>query len=158
MSDTTAYLAGCATTGVAALVLLVARVGMVSANAESDSARRLDARIERIEAATPNQQTLAQAQSEQALDAEMREELEKQRELTKQLEAQLSEQESLSEDLETQIEEQEEKTKDLLARLQNYQRAAKLGKLRVLKSEQHVLPQDERPRRCYLPAPYLLRR
>ena len=119
MSDTTAYLAGCATTGVAALVLLVARVGMVSANAEAET--QLSDRIARIESATPARQ--AAALGEQALQSEIREELTKQQELTQKLEAQLSEQEMLSEALENQLEEQEEKTKDLLSRLQDYQRS-----------------------------------
>lgn len=123
MSDTTAYLAGCATTGVAALVLLVARVGMVSANAEADSATRLGDRVARIEAANPSQQAIAEAQSKQALESEIRTELDKQRDLTQKLEAQLSEQETLSQDLEEQLAEQEEKTKDLLTRIQDYQRS-----------------------------------
>lgn len=124
MSDTTAYLAGCATTGVAALVLLVARVGMVSANnTEADNANRLDARIERIETTTSERQNASQARAEQATEAEIRKELEKQRDLTQQLEAQLSEQEALSQNLEAQIQEQEDKTKDLLSRIQDYQRS-----------------------------------
>ena len=120
MSDTTAYLAGCATTGVAALVLLVARVGMVSGTV-SDSADtdQLGDRIARIEAATPAQQQAAL--NEQSLGSEIRQELTKQQELTQKLEAQLSAQEGISEELEAQLEEQEEKTKDLLTRIQDYQ-------------------------------------
>ncbi len=123
MSDTTAYLAGCATTGVAALVLLVARVGMVSAGAEADGATRLGDRVARIEAATPSQQAITDAQSKQALESEIRQELEKQRDLTQKLEEQLTEQEDLSKGLEEQLTEQEEKTKDLLSRIQDYQRS-----------------------------------
>ncbi|MEM9944628.1 MAG: hypothetical protein AAF810_00995 [Cyanobacteria bacterium P01_D01_bin.36] len=122
MSDTTAYLAGCATTGVAALVLLVARVGMVSADAQVDGETRLSDRVARIEAATPSQQASANA-AESALEADIRKELEKQRELTQALEDQLTEQESLSENLEEQLVEQEEKTQDLLSRIQDYQRS-----------------------------------
>lgn len=123
MSDTTAYLAGCATTGVAALVLLVARVGMVSASADADSATRLGDRVARIEAATPSRQAIADAQTEQALENEIRQELDKQRALTEQIEDQLSEQETLSQSLEDQLAEQEEKTKDLITRIQDYQRS-----------------------------------
>ncbi|MEL6938164.1 MAG: hypothetical protein AAFO84_03120 [Cyanobacteria bacterium J06598_1] len=123
MSDTTAYLAGCATTGVAALVLLVARVGMVSANADAQSTARLGDRIAQIESATPARQAREAAQAEAALETEIQQELEKQRELTQQLEAQLLEQETLSSDLEEQLESQEEKTKDLLTRIQDYQRS-----------------------------------
>ena len=123
MSDTTAYLAGCATTGVAALVLLVARVGMVSASAESSDARQLDDRIARIEATTPTQQTLSDARTNQRLENDIRRELDKQRDLTKRLEEQLVDQESLSTSLEKQLSEQENKTRDLMARIQDYQRS-----------------------------------
>ncbi|MEL7143358.1 MAG: hypothetical protein AAFS04_04230 [Cyanobacteria bacterium J06631_9] len=121
MSDTTAYLAGCATTGVAALVLLVARVGMVSATADTDTSTRLNERVTRIEANTSSQRSLAQADTD--LQKEVREELEKQRDLTQQLEEQLQEQETLSESLEEKIREQEEKSKDLLSSFEDYQRS-----------------------------------
>lgn len=123
MSDTTAYLAGCATTGVAALVLLVARVGMVSSGAESTSDRQMDNRMARIEAATPNLQTLADSQSGQPLQNDIRRELDKQRDLTQKLEEQLVDQKSLSTSLEDQLLEQEEKTRDLGLRIQDYQQS-----------------------------------
>ena len=123
MSDTTAYLAGCATTGVAALVLLVARVGMVSSSAESESDRQLDSRIARIEAAAPDRSAIAQTQATQQLENDIRRELDKQRDLTRKLEEQLVDQESLSTSLEEQLSEQEEKTRDLMARIQDYQRS-----------------------------------
>ncbi|PZO19614.1 MAG: hypothetical protein DCF25_08205 [Leptolyngbya foveolarum] len=123
MSDTTAYLAGCATTGVAALVLLVARVGMVSSGAESTSARQVDNRVARIEAATPNPQTLADSQSGRPLQDDIRRELDKQRDLTQKLEEQLVDQKSLSTSLEDQLSEQEEKTRDLGLRIQEYQQS-----------------------------------
>ncbi len=123
MSDTTAYLAGCATTGVAALVLLVARVGMVSTRADVDSANGLGDRVAQIESANASRQATASTDSKQALEGEIRQELEKQRELTQQLEDQLSEQENLSEGLAAQLTEQEEKTRDLLVRMQDYQRS-----------------------------------
>ena len=121
MSDTTAYLAGCASTGVAALVLLGARVGIVSATTDADTSTRLNERVARIEANTSNQRTLAQGDSE--LQKEVREELEKQRNLTQQLEEQLAEQETLSESLEEKIREQDEKSKDLLSSFEDYQRS-----------------------------------
>lgn len=123
MSDTTAYLAGCATTGVAALVLLVARVGMVSANAESSETRRLDSRVARIEETASDRQVLAQSQASEKLEDEIRRELDKQRSLTQKLEEQLIDQESLSTSLERQLLEQEKKTQDLMARIQDYQRS-----------------------------------
>ena len=123
MSDTTAYLAGCATTGVAALVLLVARVGMVSASAESPDARQLDSRMARVEAATSNPRTAAESQSGQPLQDDIRRELDKQRDLTKKLEDQLVDQKSLSTSLEDQLSDQEEKTRDLMTRIQDYQRS-----------------------------------
>ena len=129
MSDTTAYLAGCATTGVAALVLLVARVGMVSANSDSARASRLDnpspieAQISNQPANRADSDSINSGSIEQRLEYEIRRELEKQKALTQQLEAQLQQQESLSGDLEDQLQAQEEKTKDLLTRMQDYQRS-----------------------------------
>ena len=123
MSDTTAYLAGCATTGVAALVLLVARVGMVSASADSSDTQRLDSRVARIEETTSDRQALAQTQADAQLKNEIQRELDKQRDLTQKLEEQLVDQESLSTSLERQLLEQEKKTQDLLARIQDYQRS-----------------------------------
>ena len=115
MSDTTAYLAGCATTGVAALVLLVARIGMVSSSAEGDRANQLSEQRDRLEAAA--------VPPSQPLEYEIRRELDKQRDLTEKLEAQLTQQEALSGALEDQIRTQEEKTQDLLAQIQTYQRS-----------------------------------
>jgi hypothetical protein len=120
MSDTTAYLAGCATTGVAALVLLVARVGMVSSSPESARARQLDDRLARIEASTPARATTGDPAT-QLLESEIRRELDKQQALTKKLEEQLAQQEALSGGLEQQLKTQEDKTKDLLAKIQDYQ-------------------------------------
>lgn len=120
MSDTTAYLAGCATTGVAALVLLVARVGMVTSPASTD---KLAARVDRIESATPSQSALADARAEQQLEDEIRRELDKQRDLTERLESQLAQQENLANNLENKIRQQEEKTQEMLARIQLYQRS-----------------------------------
>lgn len=125
MSDTTAYLAGCATTGVAALVLLVARIGMVSTGDGIDLASRQTDRqgdrLAQIESTVSDQPS--NVQSQQALEAEIRRELDKQRTLTQKLEEQLSEQELLSANLETQLREQSEKTRDLLDRIQDYQRS-----------------------------------
>ncbi len=118
MSDTTAYLAGCATTGVAALVLLVARVGMVSASPETARARQLDDRLARIEATSP---AANGNMASPALESEIRRELDKQQALTKKLEEQLAQQEALSGGLEAQLKTQEDKTKDLLTKIQDYQ-------------------------------------
>ncbi len=123
MSDTTAYLAGCATTGVAALVLLVARMGMVGTDASS--ANHLGDRLARIEATSPNLQanTQANTQANQQMEFELRSELAKQRELTQKLEDQLNKQSSLSSSLEAQIKAQETKNQDLLTKVQTYQRS-----------------------------------
>ncbi len=123
MSDTTAYLAGCATTGVAALVLLVARVGMVSASPEKARSNQIDDRLARVEATTSSQRASLDDSSTQKIESEIRRELDKQQELTKKLEDQLVQQETLSGSLEQQLEAQEEKTKDLLDRIQDYQRS-----------------------------------
>jgi hypothetical protein len=121
MSDTTAYLAGCATTGVAALVLLVARVGMTSAGPENASSRQLDDRLARIEATAPSAIANAAGSGTPPLETEIRRELDKQQLLTKKLEEQLAQQQALSGGLEEQLKTQEDKTKDLLAKIQDYQ-------------------------------------
>ena len=123
MSDTTAYLAGCATTGVAALVLLVARVGMVSAGPGGNLAHQQGDRLARTEATTPGSQaTLDEAApTSHNLDYEVRSELDKQQELTKKLEAQLAQQETLSDSLKDQLASQEEKTQGLVSKIQDYQ-------------------------------------
>ncbi|KPQ34376.1 MAG: V-type ATPase 116kDa subunit family [Phormidesmis priestleyi Ana] len=123
MSDTTAYLAGCATTGVAALVLLVARVGMVSANPDNARVRQLDDRLAQIEATTPSLESNTAGAATQKLEGEIRRELDKQKELTQKLESQLVQQETLSSSLEEQLKEQEDKTTELLAKIQDYQRS-----------------------------------
>lgn len=123
MSDTTAYLAGCATTGVAALVLLVARIGMVSANPDGSRAQQLGDRIDRIEATTPSASAIADTQADPQLQYEIRRELDKQRDLTEKLEDQLTQQETLSGSLETQLKAQEDKTQELLAKIQDYQQS-----------------------------------
>ena len=123
MSDTTAYLAGCATTGVAALVLLVARVGMVSASPEEARTNQINDRLAKVEATTSGRNTGLENQNTQKLEAEIRSELDKQQALTEKLEAQLVQQETLSDSLEQQLDDQEEKTQDLLARIQDYQRS-----------------------------------
>ncbi|NJM98714.1 MAG: hypothetical protein HC800_17555 [Phormidesmis sp. RL_2_1] len=119
MSDTTAYLAGCATTGVAALVLLVARMGMI--NADTQRSSQLGDRLARIEAAAPSSQP--EHQATQQMEFEIRNELDKQRDLTEKLEEQLAKQETLSGSLEAQIKAQEEKTQEMLTKMQAYQRS-----------------------------------
>ena len=82
MTDTTAFVAGCATTGVAVLVLLLARVGVQSSSSETQPSSAA------LESVVPVPQTPIQTIDE-GLSDEIKQELNRQRELTAKLENQL---------------------------------------------------------------------
>ena len=71
MTDTTAFVAGCATTGVAVLVLLLARVGFQTSTSEAQTEST------NLEAVVPVPQSPVQAINE-GLNEDIKEELERQ--------------------------------------------------------------------------------
>ncbi|MEO0455132.1 MAG: hypothetical protein AAF152_00930 [Cyanobacteria bacterium P01_A01_bin.114] len=117
MSDTTTFIAGCATTGVAVLVLLVARVGDAPAERPTD---RVEFPPEQPVAApvVPVPQVPDSDNNE-----ELRNDLERQREITSRLETQLAQQEMIARNLENQLQQQQTETRQVLTQLENYQRS-----------------------------------
>lgn len=117
MSDTTAFVAGCATTGVAVLVLLVSRLG--GSGAEPP--------VDRVELPPPEQPITAPAVPVPHIpdvdSEELRHDLERQREITNRLETQLSQQEMVARNLENQLQQQQAETRQVLTQLENYQRS-----------------------------------
>ena len=113
MSDTTAYVAGCATTGVAVLVLLVAKVGIGSTQ------RAAPEPVESV----PAVPVPAVPSPEPEWEDDLRQELDKQRDLVSKLESQLSQQEVIARNLENQLRQQQEESRVVASQLNEYQRS-----------------------------------
>lgn len=118
MTDTTAFVAGCATTGVAVLVLLLARVGFQSSSS-ADDVRSDSATLETV---MPVPQSPIQTIDE-GLSDDIKQELDRQRDLTAKLENQLVQQEMLARNLENQLKQQQEETRAVLSQMREYQRS-----------------------------------
>ncbi|MEM8611521.1 MAG: hypothetical protein AAGF93_05850 [Cyanobacteria bacterium P01_H01_bin.105] len=116
MTDTTAFVAGCATTGVAVLVLLLARVGFQSSSPETSPSSTS------LEAVVPVPQSPVQTINEELSD-DIKQELDRQRDLTAKLENQLVQQEMLARNLENQLKQQQEETRAVLSQLREYQQS-----------------------------------
>jgi hypothetical protein len=119
MSDTTAFLAGCATTGVAVLVLLVARAGFTTADRTPLNAA---ANLPETAMPVPIPPDPKAAETENVTE-ELRRELDRQRELTHRLESQLTQQELRAQNLENQLNQQQDETRRVLAQIGDYQRS-----------------------------------
>lgn len=117
MSDTSAFLAGCATTGVAVLVLLVARIG-------------LDDAPPQIESIVPGQETPVplpppppnSSSFNGQADSNLRRELERQQDVSEQLKQQVDEHRATIRTLEDRLERQREDTNAIAADLRETQR------------------------------------
>ena len=118
MTDTTAFVAGCATTGVAVLVLLLARVGFQTSSPDAPSG---SATLETI-APMPVPQSPVQI-ADDGISEDVQRELDRQQDLTSKLENQLVQQEMLARNLENQLKQQQEETRAVLAQLREYQRS-----------------------------------
>ena len=134
MTDTTAFVAGCATTGVAVLVLLLARVGFQSSAPEASLSPAS------LETVVPVPQSPIQTINEEFND-DIKQELDRQRELTAKLENQLVQQEMLARNLENQLKQQQDETRAVLSQLREYQRSVDTlsvqnGQLAAAQSEQ----------------------
>ncbi|MBT9313068.1 tol-pal system YbgF family protein [Leptothoe kymatousa] len=116
MTDTTAFVAGCATTGVAVLVLLLARVGFQTSAAEVPPSSATP------ETVVPVPQSPIQTVDE-GLNEDVKQELDRQRDLTAKLENQLVQQEMLARNLENQLKQQQEETRAVLSQMREYQRS-----------------------------------
>ena len=121
MSDTTAYVAGCATTGVAVLVLLVAKVGF--GNTQT-------AVIPEPVEPVPTVPVPAVPEPEPEWQDDLRQELDEQRDLVSKLESQLAQQEVIARNLENQLRQQQEESRAVLSQMSEYQRAVDTLSLR----------------------------
>lgn len=130
MSDTSSFLAGCATTGMAALLLVLARVtldeapptvhGQVPTPSETEVLTPLPV------PPPPTSQTTSDGDDADSLnrrEQQLQREIDRQQTLTQRLEDQLEDQELLVRDLEDKLEQQEADRADLLARLDEQQRS-----------------------------------
>lgn len=121
MSDTTAYVAGCATTGVAVLVLLVAKVGIGSTQR---------AEVPEPVAPVPVVPVPEVPSPEPEWEDDLRQELDQQRDMVSKLEAQLAQQEVIARNLENQLRQQQEESRAVVAQLGEYQRSVDTLSLR----------------------------
>ncbi len=122
MSDTSAFIAGCATTGAAALMLLLARISL----SESPPSINLDTGPNGSTEAVipvpspPPLETSTETFSDQE---ELLDILEQQQTLTKKLDEQLTQQQGVIRELETQLQTQTVETQTLVARLNTYEQS-----------------------------------
>ena len=116
MSDTTGFLAGCATTGVVVLLLLVARVGL------DESPPVVQSRSNSVEATppipVPSPPTPVREQA--VMDQPFRRDFERQQDLVARLESQLDDHKVLIRDLEDQLDQQQIETAAIVAQLKEY--------------------------------------
>lgn len=131
MSDTSAFIAGCATTGAAALVLLLARLGV----GEPPTS------IDRIETPTVYEDVIpvpapppVESPSSTLADEKLMSELQEQQALTDRLENQISRQDLLIRDLESRVQKQQQETQALASRLSAYE-----GSMSSLTTQQQSL-------------------
>ena len=120
MSDTTGFLAGCATTGMAVLLLLIARVGLE----ESPPVVQSSPDIPGIESTppipVPSPPNAPQEQS-MSFDQPFRRDLDRHRDVLERLESQLDDQQILIRNLENKLDRQEAETAAIVAQLKEYQ-------------------------------------
>jgi hypothetical protein len=118
MSDTSAFIAGCATTGAAALMLLLSRVGMGNSlsTVTVDPPPPLEEAVVPVPS-PPSLEPTVEAQ-EDLLEA-----LQDQQTMTEDLEEQLVQQQLIVRDLEAQLADQAAETRAIAARLDTYERS-----------------------------------
>ncbi|MGP1374903.1 MAG: hypothetical protein ACTS3T_18885 [Almyronema sp.] len=122
MSDTTAFLAGCATTGVAALLLVLARASVdETAPLLPNSANNFAEEAIAPPLQVPPPPVAPTTNSD--LEEQLRRELESQQDMTTDLETQLKQQELLIRTLEEKLDGQQQNTQATLAQLQEYQQS-----------------------------------
>ncbi|MEO0988469.1 MAG: hypothetical protein AAFY20_23455, partial [Cyanobacteria bacterium J06639_14] len=119
MSDTSAFIAGCATTGAAALILLLARisVGESPVSVEDSAPTAAQESIMPVPAPPPPTTTGSNPFAEESL----LDELQDQQALITRLETQISQQDLLLRDLASQLEQQRQDTQVLASRLGTYE-------------------------------------
>jgi hypothetical protein len=125
MSDTSAFIAGCATTGAAALMLLLARISLdeSSARVAPDFPTTVNEAVMPVPVPPPPTTTGMDLpeQNDKVMEA-----LADQKALALRLEAQLTQQDLLIRDLQTQIMQQQSEAKALTTRLDVYENSVSL--------------------------------
>lgn len=120
MSDTTGFLAGCATTGMAVLLLLVARVGLEESLPAVPTGPNIVPDSEILPPVpVPSPPEAVQERSDN-FDQLFQRDLERQRDLLERLETQLANQRLLVRDLEDQLDQQQTETATIVAQLKEY--------------------------------------
>ncbi|NEQ29896.1 MAG: hypothetical protein F6K04_02650 [Leptolyngbya sp. SIO4C5] len=140
MSDTTAFLAGCATTGVAALLLVLARASVDETSPlapNQSNAFPEEAMAPPLQVPPPPLPQTANSN----LEDQLRRELESQQDTTSDLEGQLQQQELLIRTLEEKLDNQQQETRTTLAQLQDYQQS--LQELSLSQSRSPVVERSE---------------
>lgn len=115
MSDSSAFIAGCATTGAAALILLVARITVSKSPPVVE-----DLSTVAIEEIAPVPTSLS-LESGSAQFQDLLEEIEKQEQLNERLEGKIAEQDLLLQDLQAQIQWQQQESQALIARINTHE-------------------------------------
>lgn len=121
MSDTSAFIAGCATTGAAALMLLLARISMGESPTQVNPPLLppgLEESVMPVPAPPPPTTADGNSPEQRFLDN-----LDDQQALIDRLESQLTQQDLLIRDLESQLRDQREQTTAIAARLESYERS-----------------------------------
>ena len=119
MSDTSAFIAGCATTGAAALILLLARMGGGSPPTGIDDLGPSTA--PEIVMPVPAPPPPSTSSESTLADEKMAAELKDQQALIERLESQLAQHDLLVRDLESQLEQQRQETQTLVTRLSTFE-------------------------------------
>ncbi|MEM6591232.1 MAG: hypothetical protein AAF651_05200 [Cyanobacteria bacterium P01_C01_bin.73] len=129
MSDTSTFLAGCATTGMAALLLVLARVSLDESAPAVPDGPPTTAVPEVISQVPPPPPTTVlepdnlESDQRDRSERQLQREIDRQQTLAQRLEDQLEEQTLLIRDLEDQLERQENERAEILARLDEQQRS-----------------------------------
>lgn len=120
MSDSSAFIAGCATTGAAALVLLLARMSVgespISVETSSTTPSPYESVVP-VPAPPPPTADISNSLAEEQLTGE----IEDQQALITRLEEQISQQDLLLRDVSSQLEQQRQETQALASRLTTYE-------------------------------------
>ncbi|MGF1521244.1 MAG: hypothetical protein ACFBSF_02860 [Leptolyngbyaceae cyanobacterium] len=119
MSDTSAFIAGCATTGAAALILLLARLGAGETPVTVENSVPAPAQESVMPVPAPPPPSTATNSS--FADETLVSELQDQQALIARLETQISQQDLLLQDLSTQLEQQRQETQVLANRLNTHE-------------------------------------
>lgn len=121
MSDTTAFLAGCAITGIAAFLLLRGELGMGQTRPIQPTQAATAAPDLTIQTPVPQPPTLM---TDYGRESQLQRDLDEQKSITDDLEERLKDQQEATEELQSKLQLQQANTEKLLTQLQEQQRLA----------------------------------